>query len=99
MADAYVVDTAVFVRWFIDQPGYEHARLVKKQFLDGDTHLETVDFARIELAEVLRKKGLLTGRLDVEEFKDAARVIDDLEITVQVSDADRVERATDLAAQ
>jgi hypothetical protein len=26
VADAYVVDTGVFLRWFVDQDGFEHAR-------------------------------------------------------------------------
>ena len=26
VADAYVVDTGVFLRWFIGQDGFEHAR-------------------------------------------------------------------------
>lgn len=25
VADAYVVDTGVFLRWFVDQDGFEHA--------------------------------------------------------------------------
>jgi hypothetical protein len=44
----------------------------------GTTRLETVDFARVEVAEVLRKKGLAAGRLDRMEFLTAVRVIDDL---------------------
>jgi hypothetical protein len=26
VADAYVVNTGVFLRWFVDQDGFEHAR-------------------------------------------------------------------------
>ncbi|MEV0235109.1 hypothetical protein [Nonomuraea sp. NPDC050786] len=63
MADAYIVDTGVFLRWFVDQPGYEHAREMQDAFLRGQVMLETADFARIEVAGVLRKKGLLSGRL------------------------------------
>ncbi|MEU4831963.1 hypothetical protein [Streptosporangium sp. NPDC023615] len=61
MADAYIVDTGVFLRWFVDQPGFEHAREVQEAFLDDLVMLETADFARIEVAGVLRKKGLLVG--------------------------------------
>ncbi len=59
MADAYIVDTGVFLRWFVDRPGFEHAREVQEAFLDDLVELETADFARIEVAGVLRKKGLL----------------------------------------
>ncbi|MGV9379105.1 hypothetical protein ACWDRB_25030 [Nonomuraea sp. NPDC003707] len=45
MADAYLVDTGVFLRWFVDQPGYEHAREIQDAFLRGQVALETADFA------------------------------------------------------
>ncbi|MBE1588666.1 hypothetical protein ACFPOI_54705 [Nonomuraea angiospora] len=41
MADAYLVDTSVFLRWFVDQPGYEHAREIQDAFLRGRVALET----------------------------------------------------------
>ncbi|MET8332877.1 type II toxin-antitoxin system VapC family toxin [Streptosporangium canum] len=99
MADAYVVDTGVFLRWFVDQPGFEHAREVQEAFLDGLVELETADFARIEVAGVLRKKGLLPGRLTAEEFAAAVRVIDDLGVTVHPIGADHLERAAGLAVR
>jgi predicted nucleic acid-binding protein len=57
---------------------------------------ETVNFARVEVAGVLRKKGLLTGRLTVEEFTSAVCVIG---VTVHATTADRLERAAELAAR
>jgi predicted nucleic acid-binding protein len=99
VGDAYIVDTGVFLRWFIDQPGSEHALQVRREFLTGTTRLETVDFARVEVAEVLRKKGLAAGRLDRMEFLTAVRVIDDLGVVIHGSDPDRVRRAADLAAR
>ncbi|MBG0814488.1 type II toxin-antitoxin system VapC family toxin [Planomonospora sp. ID82291] len=99
MADAYVVDTGVFLRWFVDQPGFEHAREVQGAFLNGLVKLETADFARIEVAGVLRKKGLLTGRLTAEEFAAAVRVIDDLGVAVHQIGADHLERAAGLAVR
>ena len=93
VADAYVVDTGVFLRWFVDQDGFEHARELQQKLVDGSTTVETVDFARVEVAGVLRKKGLLAGRLTVEEFTAAVRVIDDLGVTVHETTADRLERA------
>lgn len=26
VADRYVLDTSVAIRWYVDQPGFEHAR-------------------------------------------------------------------------
>ncbi|MFD1544698.1 type II toxin-antitoxin system VapC family toxin [Nonomuraea guangzhouensis] len=99
MADAYVVDTGVFLRWFVDQPGHEHARQIRDDFLHGRVRLETADFARIEVAGVLRKKGLLAGRLSADEFIAAVRIIDELGVRVHPVDADRLEGATALAVR
>lgn len=99
MADAYVVDTGVFLRWFVDQPGFEHARKIRDDFLHDRVSLETADFARIEVAGVLRKKGLLTGRLSADEFITAVRIIDELGVRVHPVDADRLERAAALAVR
>jgi len=30
VADAYVVNTGVFIRWFLEQEGFEHAALVTR---------------------------------------------------------------------
>jgi predicted nucleic acid-binding protein len=82
VVDTYIVDTGVFLRWFVDQPGYEHARDIQDAFLHDQIGLETADFARIEVAGVLRKKGLLSGRLTSEEFVAAVRVIDEFGVNV-----------------
>ena len=82
MADAYVVDTGVFLRWFVDQDGFEHAQELQQELVDGSITVATIDFARVEVAGVLRKKGLLAGRLTPEEFAGAVRVIDDIGVTV-----------------
>lgn len=47
----------------------------------------------------MRKKGFLAGRLSLEEFTAAVRVIDDIGVTVHPTTADRLERAADLAAR
>jgi predicted nucleic acid-binding protein len=99
VADAYVVDTGVFLRWFIDQDGFEHARGLQQRLIDGAVTAETVDFARVEVAGVLRKKGFLAGRLTLDEFTAAVRVIDDIGVTVHPITADRLERAAELAAR
>jgi predicted nucleic acid-binding protein len=99
VADAYLVDTGVFLRWFVDQPGSEHAQEIQEAFLNGRVQLETADFARIEVAGVLRKKGLLSGRLTPEEFVSAVRVIDEFGVKVHQVDADRLEGAAALAVR
>lgn len=95
--DEGVVDTGVFVRWFVEQPGWEHAREVRDSFLDGTTSLVTLDFVRVETANTLRKVGLLAGTLDGESYAVAARAIDDLGVVVHPTDVDRLERAARLA--
>lgn len=99
VADAYVVDTGVFLRWFIDQDGFEHARELQQRLIEGSATAETVDFARVEVAGVLRKKGFLAGRITLEEFTAAVRVIDDIGVAVHPTTADRLERAAELAGR
>ena len=60
--------------------------------------MATIDFARIEVAGVLRKKGLLTKLLTAEEFTGTVRVIDDIGVTVYETTADRLEQAARLAS-
>jgi predicted nucleic acid-binding protein len=67
--------------------------------LDGSAAAETVDFARVEVAGVLRKKAFLAGRLSLGEFTAAVRVIDDIGVTVHATTADRLGRAAELAAR
>lgn len=98
MADVYVADTGVFLRWFVKQAGWEHAREVRTDFLDGKLALETADSVRAELANVLRTKGLLAGRLDRTQFLSAVRAVGDLGVTIHATDADSLEQAAALAA-
>lgn len=95
---AYVVDTGVFVRWYVDQDGYQHARDVRDAFVDGAVRLSTTDLARIEVADVLRRKGLLPGRLDVDQYLGAVRTIDDLGVAVRDTDPGVLASAAALAA-
>jgi predicted nucleic acid-binding protein len=99
VADSYVVDTGVFLRWFVDQDGFEHAQELQQELVDGSVTVATIDFARVEVAGVLRKKGLLAGRLTPEEFAGAVRVIDDIGVTVYETTADRLEHAALLSAR
>lgn len=77
-----MVDTGVFIRWFLKQDGFEHARELRGRLVGGDATAETVDFARIEVAGVFRKKALLTARFTPEEFTRAVRLIDDIGVVV-----------------
>jgi predicted nucleic acid-binding protein len=88
MDEAYVVDSSVFVRWFIDQVGYEHAREVRDAFLTGAVELVAPDLARVELANGLRKAGLLREHLNKDEYVAAVRTLDDLGVELVAQDAD-----------
>lgn len=99
MAERYLVDTGVFVRWFLQQVGHPHAREVRTSFLRGEVSLETVDFVRYELGHVLRNQGLLKGRLGEKEYVAANRAVDDLGIKVHLTDVDALERTAELAAR
>jgi predicted nucleic acid-binding protein len=94
----YVVDSNVFVMWFLPDPGHEHAREVREEFRAGTLPLVTTDVARYEIANILRRKGLLRGHLTVDEYLTAVRLLDDLGISVEPVDAEGLERAAQLAA-
>lgn len=72
----------MFLRWFADQDPYEHARELLLELLGGSVTVATADFARVEVAGVLRKKGQRAGSLTPEDFASAVRVIDDNGVTV-----------------
>jgi predicted nucleic acid-binding protein len=98
VAERYLVDTGVFVRWYLRQPGWEHAQEIRKSFLDGQVALATVECSRFELAEVLRRKGFAQQRLTMEQLLAASRSLDDLGVFIHNTDADAIERAARLAA-
>lgn len=95
-ADGYVVDTGVFLRWFVPQVGFEHAREVRDAFGDGSVQLVTTDAARYELPNVLRTRGLLAGHLSPDEYVIAATLLDDLGL-IRSADRAAVESAATLA--
>lgn len=97
MADRYLVDTSVVVRWFLEQDGYHDALAVRAAFAAGTIELETVDFVRFELGHVLRTKGVLAGRFDRDDYIAATRSLDDIGLRVHVTDADMLERAAEVA--
>lgn len=97
--DRGVADSCVFVRWFVRQPGWEHAQEVRDSVVRGDLELHTVDFARVETAHVLRKAGLLKQVMTADQYAVAVRAIDDLGVVVHTIDVDRLERGARLAAR
>lgn len=96
---SYVVDTSVFLRWWVEQVGWQHAQRVRDQFLAGEIVLITPEFTRIELAEVLRKKALLDGILNEAEYLDAVASLDVLGVDLVQLDLDGLLRAAALGAR
>lgn len=99
MADRYLVDSGVPVRWYVEQPGYEECLRYQAAFLAGSIVLETVDIVRVELGNVLRKKGLLPKLITPEEFVAASRSLDDLGMTVHRTGVDELGAAADLSSR
>jgi len=95
----YVVDTSVFLRWWVEQVGWQHAQRVRDEFFVGDIALVTPDFTRIELAEVLRKTALRHGLLTQDEYLGAVQALDVMGVDVVVLDQDGLARAAALAAK
>jgi predicted nucleic acid-binding protein len=90
-SSGYVIDTSVLVRWFLRQSGWKKAQKYRDDFIAGMISLETVECARFELPHVLRKKGVLEGKLTRDEYRAAVRVIDDLGIHVEPLSVDAIE--------
>lgn len=99
MTDRFFLDTGVAVRWYLEQPGFEDALRVQSAYLAGDIELETADFVRFELGDVLRRKGLLPKKITIDDYVAAARSIDDLKIKVHITTADVLEQAAELAGE
>ena len=99
MPDAYLVDTGVFVRWYVKQVGFEHALRVQADFVVGTVGLETVDQVRVELGDVLRKRGLQAGVFDEFDYVAAVRSLDDLGVGIHRTDADTQERVARLCSR
>lgn len=97
MVERYLADTGVFVRWFIEQDGYEDAVRFQEAHFDGSVELQTVDFVRYELGHVLRTKGVLKDRISLKDFVAAARSLDDLGLQIHICGPDILERAAQIA--
>ncbi len=64
----------------------------------GELLLATPDLARVEVANVLRRKGLVAGLLSREDYLAAAGDIDALGVQVQPTDEEVLSRAVVLSA-
>lgn len=95
----YVVDTSVFLRWWVEQVGWQHAQRVRDEFVAGEVALITPEFTRIEHAEVLRKKGLNDGVLNEDEYLVAVQALDVMGVDLIAIDNDGLVRAAALAAR
>ena len=96
---SYVVDTSVFLRWWVEQVGWQHAHRVRDRFLAGEITLITPEFTRIEHAEVLRKKALLEGILNEDEYLAAVESLDVLGVELVPLDRHDLVRAAALGAK
>lgn len=89
----------MFLRWWVEQPGWQHAQRVRTAFLAGELGLVTPDFTRVELAEVLRKRGLLDGLFDERQYLVAVGSLDALGVELVALSADDLVRAAALGAR
>lgn len=70
------------VRWYLDQPGFEHAREVR----DAGVSLLAPAVLRWELGNVLRLKGVARGLLSAEEVLQALQDLPLLGVQVREDD-------------
>lgn len=95
----YVLDSSVAVRWYVDQVGYEHAREIQAQAVHGQMTLLAPDVLRWELGDVLRKKGVRPGLLDVQDVVDALDGLAAAGVVVHPTAPDDVSGLTRLAVR
>lgn len=99
MAERFLADTGVFVRWYIEQDGFEDALRFQSAHLAGTVELVALDVVRFELGNVLRKKGLLLERMTVNEYVAAVRSLDDLGLSILPTTADVLGQAAELSGR
>lgn len=98
MTDTYVVDSSVLVRWFVDQPGFEHARDWQQRALTQEVELIAPAIARWELGNVLLKKGVRAGRLTDDDLVDAMSLVEAVGVEMVEFDLIRLQRVARLAS-
>lgn len=86
VSEGYVVDSSVVVRWYVEQVGFEHARDVQSALLAGALRLEAPDICRWEVGNVLRNKGVLTGRLTAEQALGAVADLEGFGVALHSTD-------------
>jgi predicted nucleic acid-binding protein len=82
VSDGYVLDSSVAVRWYLDQPGFQHARQVR----DMGVRLLAPAVLRWELGNVLRLKGVVQGLLTPDEVLQALQDLPLLGVRVREDD-------------
>jgi predicted nucleic acid-binding protein len=82
VSDGYVLDSSVAVRWYLDQPGFQHARQVR----DTGASLLAPAVLRWELGNVLRLKGVVPGLLTPDEVLQALQDLPLLGVQVREDD-------------
>lgn len=82
VADGYVLDSSVAVRWYLDQPGHVHAREVR----DAGPTLLAPAVLRWELGNVLRLKGAARGLLTHEQVLQALQDLPVLGVQIREDD-------------
>lgn len=93
VTDGYVLDSSVAVRWYLEQPGFEHAREVR----DAEVRLECPAVLRWELGNVLRLKGVLPGLLSSQDVLQALKDLPVLGVQVREDDEASALAATRLS--
>lgn len=94
----YVTDASVFVRWYVEQDGWEHAVEVRDAFARAEISLLAPAFVRVEMTNVIRKVWKRKRMLEPEGLAAVARSLDVLGVVLVESDADGIARAARLAA-
>jgi predicted nucleic acid-binding protein len=92
MSESWVLDSSVAIRWYLEQPGHEHAREIRDRMVAGDVSLVAPAVLRWELGDVLRRKGVLNGILATEDVVDALAGLTALGVEI-VEDDDASTRA------
>jgi predicted nucleic acid-binding protein len=90
VTEAYVVDSSVLVRWYLDQVGFAHARQVQAELAAGSVRLEAPDIVRWEVPNLVRARTI--GRLSADDLVDVLTDLDDLGLVLHALDVEDMRR-------
>jgi predicted nucleic acid-binding protein len=97
VTDAYVVDSSVLVRWYLDQVGFVHAREVPAGLVAGRVRLEAPELVRWEVPNAVRAR--TAGRLDADDLVRVLTDLDDLGMVLHPTDPADLPRVLRLAVR